>query len=220
MIRAILFDLDGTLLDTANDLVAALNHLRSTEGLAPVDPGDYRHLASHGAAGLIGAGMPGAAAGVPEEYKRVFLDYYATHSTQHTRPFEGVRQLLTGLASRGISWGVVTNKPEYLTLPILRATSLLPNTACVVCGDTLRHSKPHPAPVRLACEVLRVEPAAALMVGDDLRDIEAGLAAGAQTALAAYGYVLPGLDLNSLRGSHVVQEPMDILALVDTGSAT
>jgi phosphoglycolate phosphatase len=216
VIRAILFDLDGTLLDTAGDLVAALNHLRDSEGMEPVAVPEYRHFVSRGAMGLIHAGMPAAAEPEQERRKRKFLEYYAANSTQRTAPFQGVGSLLESLAGRGIPWGVVTNKMESLTLPILQATGLLPRSACVVCGDTLAQSKPHPAPVRLACEILRVDAAGALMVGDDLRDLEAGRAAGTQTAWAAYGYVAPEVTAADLSGSHVIQQPMDILRLLGT----
>jgi phosphoglycolate phosphatase len=218
MIRAVLFDLDGTLLDTAADLIASLNHVRAHEGLEPVAVPDFRHLVSRGAAGLISAGLPPAAAVRVDERKQALLAHYAANSTRHTVSFEGIDELLAALAARGVPWGVVTNKPEYLTLPILQEAGLLQRAACVVCGDTLSHSKPHPAPVRLACEIVRVNPAHALMVGDDLRDIQAGQAAGTQTALAAYGYLDPGLDVHGLGHCPVIDHPREILLLVDRAS--
>lgn len=218
MISAVLFDLDGTLLDSAADLVASLNHLRALEGFEPVVEGEYRHLVSRGALGLINAGLPPAGPDRLEERRRFFLEHYAAHSTRHTVPFAGIQELLGALASRAIPWGIVTNKLEYLTLPILRQTSLLQRAACVVCGDTLSHSKPHPAPVSLACEIIGVAPADALMVGDDLRDILAGRAAGTQTAFAGYGYVDPEIDMSALTGSVVVNHPREILALIEGGT--
>lgn len=218
MIQGVLFDLDGTLLDTAADLVGSLNHVRAAEGLGPVAVEDYRHLASRGALGLLGAGMPPGDAAMLQQRKRVFLEHYAANSIRLTAPFAGVPDLLTGLSSRGVPWGVVTNKAEHLTLPILRALGLLQSAACVICGDTLQYSKPHPAPVQLACEILHIESRVALMVGDDLRDIEAGQAAGAQTAFAAYGYVDPGLDHQHLAGSIVIDEPLELLRVIDAES--
>ncbi len=214
MIRGILFDLDGTLLDTAPDLVASLNHVRELEGLQPVPVEDYRHLASKGAQGLISGGMPACDKGRLRERKEAFLEHYAVNSVHETRPFDGVPQLLSSLQSRAVPWGIVTNKLEYLTLPILEATGLLAGAGCVICGDTLSHSKPHPAPVRLGCEILGVATVAMLMVGDDIRDIEAGVAAGVHTALAAYGYVDQALDPSSLQDTFIVNEPADVLQLL------
>lgn len=218
MIRAVLFDLDGTLLDTAADLIASLNHVREHEGLDPVAVPGFRHLVSRGAVGLITAGLPPAAPERLDERRKRLLAHYAANSTRHTVSFEGIDDLLAALAARGVPWGIVTNKPEYLTLPLLQECGLLQRAAFVVCGDTLSRSKPHPAPVRLACEIVRVEPARALMVGDDLRDIQAGQAAGTQTALAAYGYLDPGWDLCGLGNCPVIEHPREILGLIDRAS--
>jgi len=215
MIRAILFDLDGTLLDTAPDLVGALNHLRKIEGLSEVEPKAYQHYVSRGALGLISAGMPESNKETFEKRKDLFLDYYAQNIYHLSRPFEGVERLLNALDKRGVPWGVVTNKMEYLTLPLLKAAKLLNRAACVICGDTLQQGKPHPAPVLLGCEVMGSVHGETLMIGDDLRDIQAGQAAGTKTALAAYGYLEPGmLDLN-LTGSYVVHDPAEVIRILD-----
>ena len=215
MIRGVLFDLDGTLLDTAEDLIGALNFIRDQEGLTDVLVEDYRHLVSRGAVGLISAGMPPSDQPTFETRKTSFLDYYAANSTRFTQPFEGIGELLERLQSKAIPWGIVTNKLEYLTLPVLEATGLLVNSGCVICGDTLTRNKPDPAPVRLACEILGVVPEETLMVGDDIRDIEAGQAAGTLTALAAYGYVEPGIDRFDLTGCFVIQSPREVLHLIE-----
>jgi len=215
MIRGVLFDLDGTLLDTAGDLVGALNYVREQEGMNEVAIEDYRHLVSRGAVGLISGGMPPSDQPTFETRRKRFLDYYAANSTRFTEPFDGISELLEQLQTRAIPWGIVTNKMEYLTLPVLEANGLLSRPACVICGDTLAQSKPHPAPVRLACELLGVAPEDTLMVGDDIRDIEAGQAAGTLAALAAYGYVEPGLDRLRLNGCFVIQSPHEIMNLIE-----
>ncbi len=213
MIAGVLFDLDGTLLDSAPDLVGALNHLRRQEGLAEVEVADFRHVASRGAVGLIRAGLPPDNEGVLEARREAFLEYYAANSLRATQPFDGVRDLLEQLQLRAVPWGVVTNKFEYLTLPILAGLGLLASASCVICGDTLSQRKPHPAPVQLACELLGLPPERVIMVGDDLRDIEAGLAAGTETALAAYGYLDPLEDARGVSAGYVIQAPADLLGL-------
>jgi phosphoglycolate phosphatase len=218
MISGVLFDLDGTMLDSAEDLVAALNHVRLGEGLEPVEHTAYRRYASRGARGLIEAGMPRSTPKALERRKKAFLDYYALNSVQETRLFDGFDQVLDRLDQRGIPWGVVTNKIERLTLPILGATGLLPRAACVVCGDTLTRSKPHPAPVLLACELLGLSPEHVLMVGDDLRDIQAGQAAGTWTAFAAYGYVNCSMDDVAALNPAVFHEPEAVVAYLDDAS--
>lgn len=211
MIRGILFDLDGTLLDTAPDLVGALNHLRKVEGLLPVEADDYQHCVSRGALGLISAGMPESSEEIFEKRKTQLLKHYEENIFRNTRPFEGVDELLLELDKRGIPWGIVTNKMEYLTLPLLRAAKLISRASCVICGDTLQDSKPHPAPVLLACEILGVKYAETLMIGDDLRDIQAGHAAGTHTALATYGYLAPDIMEQELYDSILLERPGDVL---------
>lgn len=214
MIRAVLFDLDGTLLDTAPDLVASLNHVRRAKSLEPVRTEDYRHHVSRGAVGLLTAGLPGVSEEEFQEHKAAFLEHYRQNLFVQTRPFEGVPELLGALDVRGVPWGVVTNKSEALTRPLLGQAGLLNRAACIVCGDTLAYNKPHPAPVRLACEILRLLAEDVLMVGDDARDLEAGTAAGTQTAFAAYGYVMPDQEGLVLDGSYQIARPLDILDLI------
>jgi phosphoglycolate phosphatase len=184
----VLFDLDGTLLDTAPDLVGALNHVRALEDLPPVPLAELRPFVSQGALGLIRAGMPAAEEAATERRRRLFLDYYERHSLLGTAAFEGVEELLLRLENAGLPWAVVTNKPEYLTHPILEAVGWARRAACVVCGDTLPRNKPHPDPVLLACERSGAAPGRSLMVGDDPRDLLAARAAGSGPVLAAYGY--------------------------------
>ena len=215
MIHGVLFDLDGTLLDSAGDLVAALNHVRRGQGLDPVATAAYRQHVSRGALGLIRAGLPESTATEQERWLADFLDYYARNSARKTRPFVGIDTILDRLDERGMPWGVVTNKTERLTLPILGQTGLLGRAACVVCGDTLDQNKPHPAPVLLACELLGLPPESVLMVGDDLRDIEAGKAAGTQTAFATYGYVTCSEAEVEAFGSAIIHQPEALLEYLD-----
>jgi len=218
-VAAVLFDLDGTLLDTAPDLVGTLNHLRAGENLPPAPVEDYRRHVSRGALGLIRAGLPSRGAEAEAAWRKAFLDHYAEHSLVHTRAFDGVDVLLAALDEAAIAWGVVTNKPEFLTLPIVEALGWSARAACVVCGDTLPVSKPDPAPVRLACERAGVEPTRALMVGDDLRDLEAGEAAGARAVLAAYGYGA-GEALAADRPTPTrIDHPGQLLGLLDEAAA-
>lgn len=210
-IRAMLFDLDGTLLDSAPDLVRSLNWVRESEGLDPLPLESCSRFASKGAIGLLKAGMPPADDGQFEAWRMRFLDHYAAHSCIDTRLYDGIPELLAALAEKGIPWGIVTNKIESLTHPIVEAMGLGQSVGCIVCGDTLPQKKPSPEPVLLACKALGVDPGEALFVGDDVRDIEAGEAAGTLTAAVLYGY---GSD--ELRGpvaarSHPVTAPMDLV---------
>ena len=219
MIQGVLFDLDGTLLDSAPDLVAALNHVRESEGMAPVEVGAYRRFVSRGALGLINAGMPQADEAQLERRKTKLLDHYAGNSMNQTKPFDGIAESLDTLASWGIPWGIVTNKPEFLTLPILEHLGWKALAGCVICGDTLAWKKPHPAPVTIACELLRLPPEKVVMVGDDLRDIESGRKAGAHTAWAAYGYVNGEVSDEDLAGSFILDAPADLLSILPQSDA-
>ena len=186
-LRAVLFDFDGTLADTAPDLAAALNWMRAKRGLAPLDPAIVRPYASLGARGLlrIGFGM------TPEHrdyeaMKGEFLERYGEAICEETRLFAGMDELLAGLERRAIAWGIVTNKATRLTERIVPRLGVSP--ACLVCGDSTPHLKPHPASLLLAARQLELEPADCLYVGDDLRDVQAARAAGMPCAAVAWGY--------------------------------
>jgi phosphoglycolate phosphatase len=209
-IKAVLFDLDGTLLDSAPDLVSSLNWVRETEGLPPLPVPEMSRFASKGAVGLLKAGMPTRTADQLEAWRLRFLEHYAENSYRQSALYEGIPELLDFLGREKIPWGIVTNKIESLTIPIVEAADLQSTTSCIVCGDTLSESKPHPAPVRLACERLRVSPAETLFAGDDIRDIQAGKAAGTQTAAIYYGYGSHELEGDEVEGSLAVHHPEDI----------
>lgn len=213
-IRAMLFDLDGTLLDSAPDLVGSLNRVRESENLPPLNVVEMSNFASHGAVGLLKAGMPPTDNGTFESWRLRFLQYYSERSYRDSSLYEGVPDLLEFLQISGIPWGIVTNKIEALTLPIIDAARLRQSVSCVVCGDTLSKSKPDPAPVSLACGILGISPADTLFVGDDVRDLEAGRAAGTQTAAVYYGYGSYALDDQLVRGSYPVHHPADLVELV------
>ena len=174
-----LFDLDGTLLDTADDLVAALNHVRQQEGLDVLPAEPLRLHASSGSRGLLAAGMD-APRDEQHHQQRVdcFLAYYAENQLVYTKPYDGVLALLDWLQDQSMPWGIVTNKSEQLTFPLLAQLGWDQLTNCIVCGDTTPHPKPHPLPVQLALERLGVAAEFCWMIGDDIRDIQSGRAAG------------------------------------------
>lgn len=187
--QAILFDLDGTLADTAPDLAAAANAMRRDRGLALVPLEALRRVASSGARGLLGVAFdigPGHAdfAAMREE----FLTNYTADLCIETTLFPGIETILKTFTARGIRWGIVTNKAERLAKPLVAQLGLTPTADCVVGGDTTPHAKPHPAPLLHAATLIGVSPEHIIYVGDDLRDIQAGHAAGMFTIAAAYGY--------------------------------
>jgi phosphoglycolate phosphatase len=186
--RAILFDLDGTLADTAPDLAAAVNWLRTQRGLAPTPYEVLRPTASAGARGMIGAAF-GLAPGDEgyEELRQQCFDRDQSAMAVESSLFDGVPELLKGLEEAGIAWGVVTNKPMRFTDPLIPQIGLA-HAGCVVSGDTTAHAKPHPAPLLEGARLLGVAPEECWYVGDDLRDVEAGRAAGMVTVACGWGY--------------------------------
>ena len=213
-IRAVLFDLDGTLLDSAPDLVAALNRVRESEGLQPLNVEEMSTHVSHGAVGLLTAGMPAAESATFESWRGRFLAHYAENLFCDSSLYDGVPELLDFLRVTGIPWGIVTNKSEALTWPIIEAAFVRHAVSCVVCGDTLKESKPDPAPVRLACKLLNVAPENTLFVGDDTRDLAAGMAAGTLTASVHYGYGSDDLDEHLVAGSSQIHHASELIAVV------
>ncbi|WP_426176104.1 HAD family hydrolase [Massilia sp. TWR1-2-2] len=186
--RAILFDLDGTLADTAPDLAAAVNFLRTERGLAPTPYSVLRPTASAGARGMIGAafGLTPADAGY-EELRVQWFDRYQSAMAVHSTLFGGVPELLAAITAAGLAWGIVTNKPARFTDPLIPQIGLT-HAGCIVSGDTTGHAKPHPAPLLEGARRLGIAAEHCWYVGDDLRDIEAGRAAGMVTVACAWGY--------------------------------
>jgi N-acetyl-D-muramate 6-phosphate phosphatase len=189
-IKAVLFDLDGTLLDTAPDFVTALNRMLIEKSMPPLASKIIRAGVTNGSAGLITMAFglnPGDQEFEP--LRQVFLSYYFECLTEQTRLFPGMELVLAKLQDRHIPWGIVTNKPEKYTRAILENLWLPSSPSTIVCPDHVRNTKPHPEPVLKACDVLEVGPQHTFFVGDHLRDIESGLSAGCITVSAAYGYI-------------------------------
>jgi phosphoglycolate phosphatase len=189
-VDAVLFDLDGTLADTAPDLGAALNRVREQRGLEPVPLETLRSSSSHGARGLLRTGL-----GVLPEHpdyialRDAFLAQYETALCVDTKLFADVEALLDAIEARSLKWGIVTNKATRYTAPLIARLGLDKRTAAVVCGDTTPHPKPHPAPLLAAAQMLGVAPQRCVYVGDAERDVTAGIAAGMRTIVACYGYI-------------------------------
>lgn len=218
VIRAVLFDLDGTLADTALDLGHALNLLRAQHGLPALSQNHIRPQASHGARGLLHLGFavtPADARFV--ELRAAFLDLYALHICDHTQVFPGIAQLLEDLESRKIPWGIVTNKPARFTLPLMQKLGLEKRAACIISGDSAARPKPHPDTLLAAAACLQVAPAHCLYVGDAERDVAAALAAGMPALVAAYGYIAED-DAPQDWGARAIintpEEVLDHLALI------
>lgn len=215
-LQAVLFDLDGTLLDSAPDLGGAAETLRQARGLPPLPIESYRAHAGSGARGMLRVAF-GMTPDDPDfaALRMLFLDLYEGRMLQLTRPFDGVQPLLEALTDAAMPWGVVTNKAERLTHPIARALRLFDAAGAIVCGDTTPHAKPHPAPLLEAARRLGVDPGRCVYVGDDERDITAGRAAGMRTVVARYGYLGPDANVAAWGADAQVDSPLDVLKLID-----
>lgn len=210
--RAVLFDLDGTLADTAPDLARALNRVRAAHRLTPMPAAITRPYTSSGARGLLKVGF-----GLDPEDERYealrlqFLDFYAAEICVDTRLFEGMAELLDQLDHDRLPWGVVTNKAERFTFPLLQGLHLDERAACVVGGDTVARPKPHPDPLLHAAAALQLPPSACLYVGDDLRDVQAARAAGMRVIAAKYGYLGDGGAIESWQADAIIDHPREVL---------
>ncbi|MGZ5198885.1 MAG: HAD family hydrolase [Telluria sp.] len=208
--RAILFDLDGTLADTAPDLAAAVNWLRTERGLDPTPYSVLRPTASAGARGMIGAAF-GLAPGDDgyEELRLAWFDRYQSAMAVHSSLFDGVAGLLDGIAAAGMKWGIVTNKPARFTDPLIPQIGLA-HAGCIVSGDTTGFAKPHPAPLLEGARRLDIAPGHCWYVGDDQRDVEAGRAAGMITVACAWGYC-GAIDPATWGADFLLDTPADLL---------
>ncbi len=216
-VRAVLFDLDGTLVDTAPDLVGCVQDVMRARGTRPLPFKRLRSFVSKGMRGLLTAAY-GEDFIASEEYPDVFehcLKLYADRLTERSRLFPHMRRVLDGLARRRIPWGVVTNKPEYLTRPLLEELDLADECAVAVGGGTTTHTKPHPEPMIYAAERLAVKPRACVMLGDDPRDIQAARSAGMTGLAAAWGYFPADEDLDAWGAAAILQSPADLLGWID-----
>ena len=216
MIKAVFFDLDGTLADTAQDLAKALNNLLVEERRPAIPLISIRPVVSHGGNALLrlGFSMQEDDPGFPALRER-FLRVYEDRLHQDTVLFPGMDNVLAHIESAGLVWGVITNKPEWLTRPLLRKLGLESRAACIVCGDSIKERKPHPAPMLHACQITGMDPASSLYIGDAERDIVAGKAAGMHTLVAMYGYIDNHENPEAWRADGMISAPHEIMAWLD-----
>jgi 2-phosphoglycolate phosphatase len=214
-VRAVLFDLDGTLIDSAPDLAGAGNDMRIARGLAPHPLTHFRPMVGAGARGMVGCafdvGPDDAAFGALRDE---FLQRYEARMTRHTRVFPAMLPVLAALNRSALPWGIVTNKASRFGEPLVRALGLLAPGATLICGDTTPHSKPHPAPLLEAARRLQVPAAECVYMGDDLRDVQAGRAAGMTTIVAGWGYLGAGEPVETWGADHLIQIPGELLKLL------
>jgi len=213
MIKAVLFDLDGTLADTAPDLGHALNRQRMDRGMSSLPIHLVRTEASAGARGLLGLGFqikPGDSG--YEVMRDEFLNFYEERLCQDTILFPGIAELLEEIESRNLLWGIVTNKPARFTNPLLEQLGLTSRTACGISGGDTVNYKPHPEPLLAAINILDIAPGECIYLGDDIRDVEASLAAGIEPVVAKYGYLGNGNEAPESWGAeHLIEHPQDLL---------
>jgi phosphoglycolate phosphatase len=218
-LRPVLFDLDGTLLDTAPDMVAALNRLRTEEGRPPLPFAAMRRFVSHGSARLVQEGFPEADAERHERLRQRYLAIYREGLSVETRLFPGFAAVLDTLDAAGAPWGVVTNKPGWLTEPLLAALGLAERAAAVVSGDTLPERKPHPAPLLHAARRIGRRPGEFTYLGDAQRDVVAARAAGMRPLVACFGYLGADDDPREWQPDGLIDSPQELLGWLadDTG---
>lgn len=215
MIEAILFDLDGTIADTAPDLGLALNRQRIARNQPPLPIEQIRTEASGGARALLNLGF-NLKPGDPDyqAMREEFLSFYLDQLCHDTHLFPGVPELLDQLDHLAIPWGIVTNKPARFTLPLIRLLGLHQRAACVISGDDTPHSKPHPEPLLTACRQITATPSHCIYLGDDLRDVQASLAAGMKPIIALYGYLGSHSAPESWGASDLINYPEDLLRYI------
>lgn len=217
-LRGVLFDLDGTLLDTALDMAAALNRLRDSEGLPAIPFEQIRPLVSHGAPRLLKLAFGEPEPARYEVLRKRFLDFYRESLAVHTRLFTGFDRVLERIESAGFRWGVVTNKPGWLATPLLADTGLAARCACMVAGDTLAERKPHPMPLLHAAALLGLEPRECVYVGDAERDVQAARNAGMIPLVAGFGYLGDGDDPAAWQPEAIFTRPEELIDWLELGT--
>ncbi len=215
-LRAVLFDMDGTLLDTAPDFIAVGQAMLAARGLPPVPDKLIRDEVSGGARAMVAATF-GMSPEAPEfEALRLeFLERYQRDCAVHSRLFDGMAELLAHIEKANLIWGVVTNKPVRFAQPIMEQLGLAQRSALLICPDHVTRSKPDPEPLTLACKMLDLDPASVLFIGDDLRDIQSGRDAGTRTAAVRYGYIHPDDNPDHWGADVVVDHPLDLRKVLD-----
>jgi phosphoglycolate phosphatase len=214
-VKAVLFDLDGTLIDSAPDLGAAADKMRTDRGMPSLPLESYRHMAGAGARGMLGIAF-GITPDHPDfaDMREEFFKNYESCMTERTYAFEGVTQLIAALDERKVPWGVVTNKSMRFTAPLTKGMPLFASARAVVGGDSTPHAKPHPEPLLEAARQVGVPPTECLYVGDDVRDVQAGKAAGMPTVAATYGY-LGKTDVREWGADTQIETPLALLGLLN-----
>jgi N-acetyl-D-muramate 6-phosphate phosphatase len=212
-IRTVLFDLDGTLIDTAPDMANALNLLLAEEGKPSLPYANIRPVVSNGSEALVKLGF-GESPPELDRLKQRYLDIYQAHLCVDSKLFDGMAELLRHIEQHNMNWGVVTNKPGWLTEPLMQQMGLAQRAATIVSGDTTLNRKPHPEPMFHACVRAGSEPAQCIYIGDAQRDIEAGNNAGMQTVVAMYGYISKQDDTRKWNATYHISRPDEILALL------
>ncbi|EWC39618.1 N-acetylmuramic acid 6-phosphate phosphatase MupP [Pseudomonas stutzeri] len=215
-LRAVLFDMDGTLLDTAPDFIAVAQAMRAVRDLPPVSEQQIRDVVSGGARAMVlGAFDVDPFSDEFEQLRLEFLARYQEHCAIHSHLYDGMAELLDEIERSNLRWGVVTNKPLRFAEPIMQQLGLASRSAVLVCPDHVTNSKPDPEPMLLACKQLDLDPSAVLFVGDDLRDIESGRAAGSRTAAVRYGYIHPEDNPSNWGADVVVDHPLELRQILD-----
>jgi len=214
-LRAVLFDLDGTLIDSAPDLAGACNEMRVERGLTPLPYLDLRRMVGSGARGMVGVafGLAPGDAGY-EALRDEFLARYESRMTRQTRVFDAMVPVLAWLAEQRIPWGIVTNKATRFAAPLIASLGLAERASTLICGDTVTHAKPHPAPLLEAAARLQFAPAECVYVGDDRRDVEAGRAAAMTTVVATWGYLGAGDAPEAWGADHLIARPDELPRLI------
>jgi 2-phosphoglycolate phosphatase len=220
-LQAILFDMDGTLLDTAPDFIAVIQAMRAARQLAPVAEAQVREVISGGARAMVLNAFDIEPLDPQFEVLRLeFLERYQSHCAVFSHLYDGMAQLLSEIEQAPLIWGVVTNKPLRYAEPIMAQLGLAERCAVLICPDHVTHSKPDPEPLILACSRLGLNPANVLFVGDDLRDIQSGNAAGTQTCAVTFGYIHPDDHPHQWGADRVIEHPLELRELLGGRGAT